>query len=95
MKIKKFEEINESSEIKMDYFEAFEQFIKGKRVLSYYSVPAYGDYNLEFTERFYGDGIAVEGNYKMIHHGGGCSGDDCNSSFIVSPDDKLIARHDW
>jgi hypothetical protein len=92
MKIKKF---NESIDNRIEYFDAFIQFIKGKTVLEYYSVDPYGDRNLPDEERYYGDGIIVEGNYKMISHGGGCSGEDCNMSFILSPYDKIIAKRDW
>lgn len=61
--------------------------------MDYYSVPAYGDTSK--PDNFYGDGIVVEGNYKMISFGGGCSGEDCNVSFIISPDNKVIASYNW
>ncbi len=92
MKIKKF---NESADNQIDYFDAFDQFIIGREVTSFYTVTPYGDNDLPSEERYYGDGIIVEGNYKMISHGGGCSGEDCNTSFILSPDDKIIAKRNW
>lgn len=92
MKIKRF---NEAIKTEMDYFEAFKQFIKGNKVIEDISIPAYGDYSLPANERYYGDGIIVEGDYKMISHGGGCSGEDCNISFILSPDNEIIAKRYW
>lgn len=92
MKIKRFEQINENK--KMSFSEAFDKFIKGKVVINDYDVSAYGDYNLG-EDRHYGYGIIVEGNYKMISYGGGCSGENCNTTFIISPDDKVISKIDW
>ena len=78
MKIKKF---NESVEI--NYYEAFNMYIKDKKILNTYFVNPFGDYSLKPKERFYGSGVIVEGGYKMLHYGGGCSGEDCNTIYIV------------
>ena len=90
MKIKKF---NESVEI--NYYDAFNMYIKGRKVLDTYYVPPYGNLSLEIGKRFWGKGMIVEGGYKILFHGGGCSGEDCNVSFIVSPDNEYIASIDW
>ena len=99
--IKKFGEyINEEFEFdvpskKLDFNEAFNKHIKGFRVLTTESVAPYGDQNVDPEERFYGDGMRMENGYKILYFGGGCSGEDCNTTFIVSPDNKLIARENW
>lgn len=90
MKIRKF---NESLEI--NYNDAFNMYIKDKKIIDSYFVAPYGDYSVDPTERFYGSGLTVEGNYKILYHGGGCSGEDCNTVFIVSPDNKLVAKENW
>ena len=46
-------------------------------------------------QNFYGEGLIFSNGYKMISHGGGCSGEDCNVTFIVSPEDKLVAKLNW
>lgn len=79
----------------MSFLEAFEKYIKGKKVKDLAYFPEYGDHNTPFEERFYGHGVVVTGGYKFLCFGGGCSGEDCNTSFIVSPKNKLVARTDW
>lgn len=79
----------------MKFHEAFEQFIKGKVITGTYSYPAYGDHNKPCGERFYGEGIQCANGYKMLHHGGGCSGEDCNTSYIVDDKDNLVAFENW
>lgn len=94
MKIKKYNQLNE--EKKMDFFEAFNQYIKGQVVKDYFSVNAYGDKKiLDVAERYYGEGVEMENGYKLLSYGGGCSGEDCNVSFIVDDEGILVARNDW
>jgi hypothetical protein len=94
MKIKRFEQVNEG--VKMDYFDAFNEFIKGQVVKDYFSVAPYGDKKiLDVANRYFGDGIECENGYKMITFGGGCSGEDCNTSFIIDQEGSLVARNDW
>lgn len=80
---------------KIDFFTAFEKHIKGQPVKEYVSYPVYGDYNLPMEERHYGDGIKCKNGYQMISHGGGCSGEDCNTTFILSPRNKIISVRNW
>lgn len=93
--IKKFTDIlNENFKL-MNYYEAFNTYILGQKVQSNYFIHAYGDYDLPSDERYYGDGLVFENGYKILSHGGGCSGEDCNTSFIIGPDNKLVAKNNW
>jgi len=93
MNIKRFNQINEAKEV--DFFDAFNTYIKGQSVKDYISIAPYGDRNVSVEERYYGDGIVLENGYKLLQYGGGCSGEDCNTSFIVDDEDVLIARNNW
>lgn len=93
--MKKFSSLKENQETEMQFYEAFEKYIKGQVVKDHYSVAAYGDNTLPHAERFYGEGMVFENGYKYLSHGGGCSGEDCNTSFIVDPSDKLVAFSNW
>jgi len=88
MKIKRFEQLNENK--KMSFSEAFNTYIKGKVIIGEHIV--HDNYNYEDEDYHKGYGIIVEGNYKMIHYGGGCSGEDCNTTYIISPDNKVISK---
>ena len=93
MKIKKFNQLNE--EIGMNFFDAFNAYIKGQTVKESISINPYGDMNIPLEERYYGQGMSMNNGYKILYHGGGCSGEDCNTTFIVDPDNSLVARNDW
>ena len=94
MQIKKYNQLNE--EVGMSYFDAFNSFIKGQVVKDYFSVAPYGQSISDLPrERYYGDGIECVNGYKMISFGGGCSGEDCNTSFIIDNLGSLVARNDW
>lgn len=90
MKIKKFTDLlNESNVMSFDV--ALSTYIVGQKVKGPYSVPRYGT-----KERpYYGDGLFFENGYKYISYGGGCSGEDCNTSYIIGPDDVLISQENW
>lgn len=75
----------------MKFHEAFNQHIKGKVIKDFVSFSPFGDNNAPVAERFYGEGIETVDGYKFISYGGGCSGEDCNTQFIVSPENKLMA----
>jgi len=93
--IKKFTDmINERFEL-MNFNEAFNVYILGQTAQSGYHIPPYGNHNLPSDERYYGDGIVFGNGYKYISHGGGCSGEDCNTTFIIDSNDKLIAKTNW
>jgi hypothetical protein len=87
MKIRKVNELNEE---KMNLSIAFDKFIKGQVAQGMVNYPPYGD-----GAGYYGNGIIFENGYKYISHGGGCSGEDCNSTFIVDPSDNLVANEEW
>jgi len=38
--------------------------------------------------------MKMENDYKITFYGAGCSGEDCNSSYIVDPNDKVISTTD-
>jgi len=78
-----------------NFYEAFEKYIKGQKVVSPASYAPYGNRNIPDDQRYYGDGMVFENGYMILYHGGGCSGEDCNTTFIVDGKGKLIARNDW
>jgi hypothetical protein len=75
----------------MTFSEAFSKFIKGQVVVGWHEVYAFGDHNLSQEKRFYGYGTKYANGYKLLFYGGGASGEDYNSSFIVNDKDELIA----
>lgn len=77
------------------FHEAFNQFIKGQVITEFCSVQPFGDHNKPHGERFYGEGIICANGYKILHYGGGCSGEDCNTTYIVDDHDNLIASDNW
>lgn len=84
-KIKKFSEINENTHT--NFNDAMNSFIIGqvaKRKYNYYDSVG-TDYI----------GIEFENGYKYVSHGGGCSGEDCNSTLILDPNDKIISEYNW
>jgi len=91
MKIKKFNQLNESSTDKIPYHEAFDKYIRNQTIKDYYNVYPYGNHELPYEERFYGYGLLLENGYKIIYYGGGRSGEDTNSSYIIDDNDKLIS----
>ena len=94
MKIKRFEQINEAKEL--NFFEAFNMYIKGQTIDDYVSYPAYGTSTAtDVAKRYFGEGVVCANGYKMISHGGGCSGEDCNTTFIIDDEGVLVARNEW
>ena len=80
--------------VKMDYHEAFELFIKGQKAMRHVSIPAHGDSKKPWEERYYGDGVEFENGYAFLAYGGGCSGYDCNTYYIVDlKTDRLVAYY--
>ncbi|MCK9416023.1 hypothetical protein M0Q97_05120 [Candidatus Dojkabacteria bacterium] len=83
----------------MNYGEAFDKYINGQKVTGNYS-----NYPLMWQSReknwrdyyaYIDSGLRFENGYSFVSHGGGCSGEDCNSSFIIDPNNKIIASVDW
>lgn len=92
--IKKFNEKVE--EVQLTFNQAFEQFIKGKTVASTYSDRPLILRNNEWKPYYaYVKGVTFDNGYSHASHGGGCSGEDCNETFIISPENKVIASFDW
>lgn len=94
MIIKKFSQINEGFELTR-FDEAFNKYIVNQEVVGGYYIDPFGDYNLPPEKRYYGDGIILKNGYKFIQYGGGCSGEDCNTSFIIDNNNNLISKKDW
>jgi len=68
----------------------FNKFIKGQVVQSMTSM--YGmSYDIPHDKRYEGQGIIFENGYKVYQYGGGCSGEDYNTAYIVDPNGKLLA----
>lgn len=80
---------------KISFNEAFEKFIVGQKVKGFYSVAPFGNKEIPTNERYYGDGMEFENDYKYLSYGGGCSGEDCNTTYIVDNNDKLVAFENW
>lgn len=78
----------------LTYPEAFEKYIANNKVVGrYWDMPVFGDDNKPYYT--YVEGIKFENGYVWASHGGGCSGEDCNQTFIISPDNKFVAGFDW
>lgn len=71
--------------------DAMENHIHGQKVVKAVSYPPYGD----DKQPFYGDGLEFENGYKYISFGGGCSGEDCNTTYIIDNEDKMVAVFLW
>ena len=99
MNIKKFSQLINESNLnetqKQDFWNNFKQNIQNQPIKDWYSEPAYGNNNLPHEERYYGEGFVLENGYKILFHGGGCSGEDCNTTFIISPENKMVAALNW
>lgn len=78
----------------INYNEAIEKFIIGQKVTGFFSKPAYAT-NDPADEKYYGEGFQYENGFKTISFGGGCSGEDCNTSWVVGPDNKIVASISW
>lgn len=76
----------------MKFHEAFDFYIKGQKAVSYNMV---GWSYKEGQEVPYGLCITYENGAKMYSHGGGCSGEDCNTTWIVDGFDTVIAMDNW
>lgn len=70
---------------KIQFHEAFQKHILGQKVKREYEHP----------DRFMGRGLEFENGYKYVSRGGGCSGEDCNDSHIIGPENDLIASESW
>ena len=75
------EKTNEDTQISID--DAFNTYIKGQNAVGIYSAGSYGE------------GVVFENGYKYTSYGGGCSGEDCNTSYILNPNDDAIAESNW
>jgi hypothetical protein len=92
MKIKKF---NESFD-DMTFSEAFDNHIKGQVVSGRYSDRPLCKRGDNFEPYYaYVDGVRFDNGWSYANHGGGCSGEDCNTTFIISPDNKVVSLEEW
>ncbi len=72
----------------LEYPYAFEKYIKNQKVVGMYSDKPLNCYS-------YVEGIKFENGYVFASRGGGCSGEDCNTTMIISPNNIIIANFDW
>lgn len=73
------------------YDDTFNKFIKGQTVQSMTEMHGMS-YNIPYNKRYEGQGIVFENGYKVYNYGGGCSGEDFNTAYIVDPNNRLIAK---
>ncbi len=87
-----FENKVNEQEMNQEFMDAFDKYIKGQVVKTIVEVPYK---NVTGLTPPHGEGLEFENGYKYISYGGGCSGNDCNTVYIVGPDEKLVASYDW
>ena len=75
----------------MDFREAFIKYVQNQKIVDWVSYDPYGSE----ARPFYGDGVVLENGYKYISFGGGCSGEDRNTTYIVSDKDEVVATINW
>jgi hypothetical protein len=86
IKLKNVLKEEEDKHTTMDFYDAFNTYIRGERAMSVkwrdgYSAPC-------------GLIVTFENGYKVASYGGGCSGEDCNTSWIVDRSNNIIATMD-
>jgi hypothetical protein len=84
--VQTFEEVV-NKERKLSFDEAFEKFIKNHQV-----VRSLNHVSIGWTSAH---GVELDNGYIYASHGGGCSGEDCNTTYIISPGNEIIAEDDW
>ena len=100
--IKRFNESDEnlnisdvSDSINLTFPEAFDKYINNKSVIGRYNDRPLINRNGKWEPYVFCHGVKFENGYVWASHGGGCSGEDCNETFIISPDNKYVAGFDW
>ncbi len=68
--------------------ETFDKYIQDQKITSYVETTPEGYYAQAV-------GILCENGYKLVSHGGGCSGEDCNTTFILDQNNQIISSEDW
>lgn len=87
---------NISDDIILTFQEAFDKYINNQSVVGRYSDrPLFKKQDIWEPYYAYIEGIRFENGYVWASYGGGCSGEDCNESFIISPDNKFVAGFGW
>jgi hypothetical protein len=77
----------------IDYSEAFEKYVKNQKIISEYEdQPKYNNGQKYYTQVC---GVRLENGYSYASHGGGCSGEDCNNTFIINKNNIVIADYLW
>lgn len=86
-KWEKFNKLNENVDNTISWYEAFDKYVKGQIVVGEIQ------HNIHYST--YAEGVLLENGYKYVSYGGGCSGEDCNTSYIISPDNVIISQNNW
>lgn len=72
----------------LSFREAFLKYIQSQEVTAWIDATPEGYYTIV-------QGIQCKNGYKYVQHGGGCSGQDCNQTWILDSNDKIIANESW
>lgn len=77
----------------ISFEQVYEKYVKNRKIIEqYYGKPVYE--NGQF-QSLYMQGIILSNKYIYAHYGGGCSGNDCNTIYIISPANIIIAEKKW
>lgn len=91
--LKKFNEefINTNPESEKGYWETFEKYVKGQKIVDHYATQPYIN-----GQKLYcmSEGVELENGYKFVSYGGMVAGKDCNFSYILNENDEVVASLD-
>jgi hypothetical protein len=89
MKIQKFDNFNKINETAtISWYEAYEKFVDGQ------VVKDLADYNITESGNIQAMGVEFQNGYKFVSYGGGCSGYDCNTLYIISPNNEIVSSYE-
>jgi hypothetical protein len=94
-KVKLFEDYSKPEGF--TFSDAFEKYVKGQKVVDYYMDTPLIYRNYEWVYHYAEvHGLIFENGYVYASHGGGgCSGEDCNTTYIINNENKVITQNDW
>ena len=72
----------------LTFDEVFDKYIKDQKIISEITVRP----SKHYTNAV---GILCENGYKYVTQGGCCHGDDCNTTWILDENNKIIISKDW